>query len=608
MKKYRAAAGKTVCALLCLTFICCYITFAEEEPAFAKLWNAGYQLAFETENTTLSGNAEFYLDGEWFKTYSVGYMQDGICSYLLVRAQTPQDNGSTTESGYEVLAQENGDLWVYELNKPYYSWGGENHISSPVISSRYMRRAADAAQPFVLAVLPAMLPGDGLTVENTAEGENLRLSMKADEVPAVLQQMMLPLLTEFTEKYFEIKPGETADVSFPELSTVYYEDSSLLRENVYAELYGKELPQDWHEEVNALYTPDDNGIKPADAVNAVISERKAVATAGGNNFVYLYSDGTAESFATRRELSEAAGQVSLVLPDLDNMVIYYTEQKTGKPADENLIPALILWDWCPQLREDFNAVLREIREYYTSITLRDEKAIGIQVKPDLDYVLLYNDEEIRRACSDLSTARYLIGNMDAFSLGDTDVRFTLDREGRLTGVVGSFSFPMRLNGKYEHTVEMRFSCRAENYGETDTHSLTPDIFEVPEIAVWYEQNPDEMANEYYSSRYWGNGVEIPQMPFTVEFYGKEYTIEKPEATDKPDPYATTASPKPLTSHAEEDTLLYFNPEGGRYYHIRQDCPVFSESVQKKLMTFPYAERFSEVYGGLKPCPTCGAPE
>lgn len=529
MEKHHATIVKAICALLCLMFLCCNISLATEEPAFANLWNAGYQLAFETENVTLSGNAEFFLDGEWFKTYSVGYMQDGNCSYLLIHAQTPQDNGSIAESGYEVLAQENGDLFIHELNKPYY-YHGKNLISSPVISSRNIRRAADAAQPFVLAVLPAMLPGAGLAVETTAEGENLRLVMKENDVPVILQQMMLPLLTEFTEKYFFITPGETADHFVRELTDVHYEDSKSLEANVYADLYGKELPQDMYEEVNALYTPDDNGIKPSDAVNAVIREKIASATAGGNKYVYLHTDGTVESFATKRELSEASGQVSLVFSgSFTDMLILYTEQKTGKPADENLISALVYWDYCPQLKDDFNAAAREMKDYYTSIALQDEKAIGIQIMPDLDYVLLYSDEEILRACSNLTTTRYLVSNMDEFLLGDTDVRFTMDNESRLTGVEGSISFPTRLKGKYEHTVEMRFSCRAENYGETDAHSLTPDgVLDVPEFSVWYDQNPNYYADQYSASRYDENRVTPPPFPFTVEFNGKEYTIEKTE--------------------------------------------------------------------------------
>ena len=59
--------------------------------------------------------------------------------------------------------------------------------------------------------------------------------------------------------------------------------------------------------------------------------------------------------------------------------------------------------------------------------------------------------------------------------------------------------------------------------------------------------------------------------------------------------------------AASDTVLYYEPSGGEYYHLDQNC----KSVHPKYLplqgTFLYSELGDKPYCDLKPCKVCGAP-
>ncbi len=63
----------------------------------------------------------------------------------------------------------------------------------------------------------------------------------------------------------------------------------------------------------------------------------------------------------------------------------------------------------------------------------------------------------------------------------------------------------------------------------------------------------------------------------------------------------TATPSP-------DTLLYYNPDGGRYYHINNRCPDIDEKYLPLTASFYYRElSANQDYAKLSPCGVCRAP-
>lgn len=86
------------------------------------------------------------------------------------------------------------------------------------------------------------------------------------------------------------------------------------------------------------------------------------------------------------------------------------------------------------------------------------------------------------------------------------------------------------------------------------------------------------------------------------------TVDVGEVADKkltvtPAP-TVTATPKATTS---PDKTLYYNPDGGTFYHVSKDCSSMNAASQRKLKPFTYQELNNPPYDQLKRCPKCGAP-
>ncbi len=92
-----------------------------------------------------------------------------------------------------------------------------------------------------------------------------------------------------------------------------------------------------------------------------------------------------------------------------------------------------------------------------------------------------------------------------------------------------------------------------------------------------------------------------------EWYVDPQSLQTYEAADTPDP-SITATPAP-TEEPETDanTILYYNPSGGEYYHRDQNCKKINERYLPLQGHFKYSELNKEKYSKLKPCAICGAP-
>ena len=82
------------------------------------------------------------------------------------------------------------------------------------------------------------------------------------------------------------------------------------------------------------------------------------------------------------------------------------------------------------------------------------------------------------------------------------------------------------------------------------------------------------------------------------------SYEDVETTDP----SITATPAPTETPAVySNTVLYYNPGKGEYYHLDQNCKRIAEKYLPLQGHFTYAEINDEKYKKLKPCAICGAP-
>jgi hypothetical protein len=70
--------------------------------------------------------------------------------------------------------------------------------------------------------------------------------------------------------------------------------------------------------------------------------------------------------------------------------------------------------------------------------------------------------------------------------------------------------------------------------------------------------------------------------------------------------SATPTPKPSVTPAPK-TKLYFNPEGGQFYHADKECPRVAKEFLP-LTSFYYRDLNTTKFKNLLPCPNCKAPE
>ncbi|MBQ8536446.1 MAG: hypothetical protein IJ461_03465, partial [Clostridia bacterium] len=80
---------------------------------------------------------------------------------------------------------------------------------------------------------------------------------------------------------------------------------------------------------------------------------------------------------------------------------------------------------------------------------------------------------------------------------------------------------------------------------------------------------------------------------------------EPAETATPAPDAT-ATPAP-TDPPSAKTKLYYNSEGGSYYHTQEQCSSISPEYYSKMRSFYYQDLDGAKFKHLKPCTKCDAP-
>ena len=58
---------------------------------------------------------------------------------------------------------------------------------------------------------------------------------------------------------------------------------------------------------------------------------------------------------------------------------------------------------------------------------------------------------------------------------------------------------------------------------------------------------------------------------------------------------------------DDDTVLYYNPDGGSYYHTTNECKGVKEKYWPQMKSFTYGQLDDSAYASLTPCPNCQPP-
>ena len=112
-------------------------------------------------------------------------------------------------------------------------------------------------------------------------------------------------------------------------------------------------------------------------------------------------------------------------------------------------------------------------------------------------------------------------------------------------------------------------------------------------------------------------AEEKQMDFVVRQEGGRWYVDPepslimrdaPDKTPVPEVRITQPPqpPQPVSA-VGPDTVLYYNPDGGSYYHADANCRSAAARFLPFAGSFTWAEVNDEPYADLMPCPYCCAP-
>ena len=91
------------------------------------------------------------------------------------------------------------------------------------------------------------------------------------------------------------------------------------------------------------------------------------------------------------------------------------------------------------------------------------------------------------------------------------------------------------------------------------------------------------------------------------WYVDPESLKSNEKAETPDPSITDTPAPTAEPETNANTVLYYNTNGGEFYHRDQNCKRINERYLPLQGHFTYAELDKEPYSKLKPCAICGAP-
>lgn len=190
---------KKVIALIMALMLAAAAAGALADTPVRQMYDSAARLFFETNNVTLKGHAEFFLDGELFKTADARYIQDGTDSLWDWKLLTPRPLNTEREGGYTVIAN-GGKVYVMEVFYPgVYKTGTTEESDTILRSSVQMSLIRDLLR--FLADQAEELLGEG-AVEARSDETGMTVHIRAGKDVPEIVNMALNMTAQFAAKRY----------------------------------------------------------------------------------------------------------------------------------------------------------------------------------------------------------------------------------------------------------------------------------------------------------------------------------------------------------------------------------------------------------------------
>ena len=91
------------------------------------------------------------------------------------------------------------------------------------------------------------------------------------------------------------------------------------------------------------------------------------------------------------------------------------------------------------------------------------------------------------------------------------------------------------------------------------------------------------------------------------WYVDPNSLKSNEIQETPDPNATPEITPAPTPYVDGNTVLYYNPDGGKLYHLDANCISVHSKYTPLKGSFRYSQINDDKYAALEPCNVCAAP-
>ena len=495
---------KLICLILCVSLLG---GAALGEGAFGQLFDAAVQLAFETSNVSLSAEATFTYDGEVFKVMHAAYQQDGVRSFLSYMLDTPDITGNVTTNGFIVHGL--GDT-AY-AGDTYY---GYYYDTGTVVRDKILKTNPRTEKYVQLARMVALSVED--MVEQSAEGNTYHFT--AGRLPENVSMNAFLMVLDYVYFNYYRDLYRTYDYNnyYSDGSNVSVEteDWMAIVEAQYKKLFDSEMPS-----VEEIYDDETLYGRYSVAVNAanqVETEAKAQYDSG---LVYIKADGSIVWYASEEEYMRQNGKLDMYLANWDAAFKNYYKIATGEEITDETMQ-YVLYSPNEELWSAYNDFMGQMSEYYTQEALKlNPSALTAVVMPDgtiktYNYIIRNGETMTER----------IFRNLDFAELEKLDADVTVDDEGRLTAFKGSVTLSVLYKNGENHTLDIDFDCKAENYGTTSV----PQEFEPEKYNLVSHEEYEKHRNDYEEEigddgdyeETW-KGI-LENDPGTITFLGKTY--------------------------------------------------------------------------------------
>ena len=196
---------KWIAALLSVLLVFTFAAAALAENQLRFFADGAMKLLFETGNVTLTGQAEFSLDGYRFKTAELTYMQDDTNSFYQLHLLTPRRDGldgPDRESGYTVIA--NGEkVFVMEVFYPGMYKTGTTGAQSTILRKSVQMGLMTEVLSVLVDQADALAGEQAFTVQPDGQGGSTLTVALGDDVPDLVNAALNIFYQFAAKRYFE---------------------------------------------------------------------------------------------------------------------------------------------------------------------------------------------------------------------------------------------------------------------------------------------------------------------------------------------------------------------------------------------------------------------